>query len=83
MLTVTRNSLIIVSAVFSAHCHPCPPAVAPQPNTGISTPTHGWAPTSLPFLLLVQIRESGRKNVDTSKAAIFLLEGQRTTEENR
>lgn len=85
MLPVTGSSLIIVSAVLLAHLPSptslCPPEAAPLPLTHMHIHMCALLSSHQPqlFAMLMQMQESGRKNVEASKAAILTLERQRTT----
>lgn len=85
MLTVTGSSLIMISAVLLAHLPSptslCPPEAAPLPLTHMHIHMCAlWGSHQAQlFAMLTQMKESGRKNVEASKAAVFKLERQRTT----
>ena len=83
MLTVGWSSLIIVSVVFLVHLPP-PTSSCPLSSSTHLTNAHPHIcifeqPQAPGFAMLMQIKEGGRKHVETSKAAMFKVERQKTT----
>ena len=83
----TRLSNSIVSVVFLVHLPP------PTSSCPLSSSTHHAnahphicifeQPKAPDFAMLMQIKEGGRKHVETSKATMFKLERQKTTAQRK